>query len=1411
MAEVTDEIRKLAQEMGLDPQVLADAIEAPAPPLAPGERIRVGVAPTPGPYGLPEGTQDGTGVIPPAPPDTSDQPVTPPAAPSAPAAPVKVLPDDMAQQLEALKVTDTTQPPPQGLDVNPPQPPISMPDDLPLAKSVVKPVVPPVSDLTTPITAAANDYQQQGRQLLRGAVASATAAPFDAGAAMSALSGLVNSGPVGHNPKAVAEQARQAQLARSNAEGLHNTAEQMREGAAFATGANPNPDTAGQLLAKAIGTHASPNLPISVGMTAADLLSQAITPAAAEPTIGKPEAEIIMTKPGDSANVAPMSVVRVTHTVPTAGGPAKVSDGDYKIMGLMGALTLGAIFAPSVINAIKQRPLPRFRPVENAPQGTLAISNPIDLARTYDDQHAGIMRVARRAGMDPQALDNVQATFRIQSGSAARNLVNSAITTGRMETPSFQFKSQVALSDLAKRDTPAVRDYLHARDTFDDILQAEATINNKGKNAIAQQAAIGPVEVRGMTKQDTLNVINAFEQSDPTLKAISAAYRDIVTAMRSFNSKGEYATISKKELTKLNQTSKNYVPWKTEDGQIERVLDNTQGTRVSPFTALSTEMQSSMRFRMENEAKGLYIDEMRKINPSFAEKITAEELRKNKNWGPNTVKIYRRGKPEYYVTDPFIADVLKLDPYSVGGSLSQTLYATKRLAESGATGVLAPWFSVTSALRSWQIGKITGGKAILGGPTAGANGGPPMMVNLKPPTLLGMTQAVPAQLYPQLAKEMSKRLESTSGGWITKVLGPQTSQALSTRLADAYNRSFYAQLEHAGTHQGSFLQHQAQLNTALQTAMRQAQGPARDFLNSYKSFLQAVHNSASFDFAKKNVGSVPLPRLAQEARHLTGDPTVGGQFFRANTDRAGRAIRLEDNRPSTQLLTKAVQGYGFATEIGRRTVPWWNITTQGMKRIGESYIENPASFVGKAYLYQALPAAALYSYVRGLGIDPNGVSYSDYMMNRRSEYAKLMNWYIPIPGKPAEQGMEVPRFHELAPVAHMMETALDHVARSDLGQGSEDFMRQALSIVGGKDFFPSDNAGAIFNPKEDLRALGKSFYSAAIEPPTPPLANAVLAMTGQVAPQGVFGGEAYTKKTDPYDQLGGMNATSELMLRALGTGMGDIIGAGYAAYTQTPEGFLKGVKNGFTEGGKRAIMKTPIARDLLDIKPPETGNTRITDELFKKEKVINNLSRYYRTWTKADGQINTKMASKFGQGVVENLLGGGPPTEPSGISQPAPTNPLYTAFMTEVYKKFNNDADRNSKGEDVGGIGFKSLWRRYGDYTENLKRLRSINDGNNVTWQRQLDERPDQLAYLLENHVDSSNLNAVKNFYERKRQETARQILFTIRAVEEDFSNRLGREFHIEDLDPYAKGPLAGATLEPQPQIPPWADGTGLP
>jgi hypothetical protein len=1363
---------------------------------------------------------------PPAPDDQKlpqDQPVvqpqpTPAPTPSAPVAPApQAAPADVGAQLQGLLQPSQDQSPVENQDLgltgqlndNSNPPPVQAPQGL-LTGATVTPSVPisgnnlDMSQFSpdqfvqpkpepAPQPSLINEVVQQGRQALSGALSNATSTPVNLLAALSALV-AVPAKKLGYD--APAEITGR----------LAGEANRLREASDFATGASAQPATPGQTLARTIGTHASPSALMTGAMTLGDLASQALTPTPAE---AKPS----MTKEQANALLFPQqkpltpSVVRVTHTMPTAGGPAQVSDGDLSVLGLMGVMTIGAMFAPSVVSRINKTVLPKFnlnapRSVKNAAPGTEAISNRVDLARTYDDVDAGLFRVARRAGVDPLALERTQDLFHIQTGGASRNLINSAVLNGEMQTPTFTFKVPTPISQLALQDSKPFRDYLHASDTIDDIVQKEARIQNKGPQAVAAQAAIGPVTVRGMSIPDALAITNAIRQTNPEVVALAKAYRENVKEMRRFQGTGQYATLSKQEWTRLNRESQNFVPWRDESGAV-RVLGDGAPERLPPFDALKEEMQQSMRVRMENEARGSYIDNMRKVMPNSFVKITPQEFRDNPHWEKQVVTIYRRGKLERYTTDPFLADVLNHDPYAVSGTIAQGLYASKRLMESTATGVLAPWFASTSALRSWQIAKITTPEG------------------LKPPTLIGMTRALPEQVIPQVARAISQSLDN--GGWLPTVLGPSASQALSQRLAATYQNSFYALMERSGTHQGSFLQHQRDFNNVLDKMIGQTSGTAKSFFTGYKQFLNAIHNSPSFDFAMKNYNAKNPPQLAFEARHLTGDPQTAGQFLVDGK----RAIRMEKPLLGSDTLGKAAtlgtQGYGFATGVGREAIPWWNITTQGAKRIGQAYVENPQKFVMKTWTYQAIPAASLWLYTRGAGNDPTGKSYSDYQMRGRSEYNKLMNWYIPIPGRPAEDGFEIPRFHELAPFAHMMEVGLDHVARSSSYQASEDFMRAAFSMIGLPDTFPKTNGGALFSPGEDLKTLGNTFMDVAVAPPTPPLANAVMASQGMVMPQGIFGGEAYSKKQDPYDQLGGMNAQFELMARALGTGLADVIGSGYAAYTQTPEGVAKGLQNAMTEGSKRMIMKTPIARDIFNVKPPMSGNTDITSQLFAKEKVINNLSRYYRTWTRDGGNISTKMASERGGLVVEKLLGTGPSGQSAGLDQPPPTNPLYVAFMDEVYNKFNKDSPdkkvnprtgNKSSAKDAvwvpdeeGGIGAKSMWRRYGDYSTQLKRLRSINDGNAVTWQLSLSQRPEQLKYLKENNVDYQNPRAVRNFYEQKRQEVAKQILFTIRAVEEDFSKRIGKPFKIEDLDPYAKGPQAGQELAPQPVIPPWYDG----
>jgi hypothetical protein len=1048
-------------------------------------------------------------------------------------------------------------------------------------------------------------------------------------------------------------------------------------------------------------------------------------------------------------------------TIDTVGGPAKITTGELKTLGIMGAVTMGMAFAPRLYSKFKAGALPALMPsklrqwttvtprqVKDAPLGTMAISTPGDLARTYDDVNAGVLRVMRRAGVVAPAANRVQTAMRIQSRAGANALADSAVNLGEMQSTANRFYSSVPLGKLIHFESPEVTQYLHVLDTLDELkLQSLAGLNPRIKNPIST--------VLGLDLPGATQLKNNLERAYPQLPQISKAYRENLRALRKFETEGEYATSSRANTAYHNRHRPNEVPFR---GQ--RITGDPVD-RGSAIESLGEDMRARIRDRLQNEVVGMYVDEVRKVAPDLFKRVTREQLHRNPNYRKNTVSFKRRGKTETYATDPFLADVLRMDPYYINSTAGQFIYGTKRVFESATTGELAPWFAVTSALRSWQIGKLT------------------VPEGMRSPTALGTVLAIPQQLIPQMANAMANQLERSSAGWLGRVFGSGNIHAMAQRLAIQYERSLWFQLQTAGGGRGSILQQQLSANNRLTQAVQHASGPMKAVLEGYRAMLNAVHNSAAFNFAERNkptyyknrlrktLGMTPRPlksraELAMESRHLTGDPRVGGEYYvKSAASEAARPIRYETNSIVGRAIAKRVQEYGLLTEAGRKAIPWFNASVQGVKRIGQAYIENPAKFTMRLWLYQIAPGMATYMLSRALGNDPNGRSYVDHQMNGRSEYNKTMMFYIPIPGRPAEEGIEWPRVHEYSIGAHMGEIAMDHAFRSSIFSEKEDFMRAA-----------ADSVGVVFDPA------------------WPPAINAALASQGLIGAQGVFAGEAYRKKTDPFDQNGGMPNSIELFMRAMAAGIGDIVGTGAAAYATTPkeEGYAKAIANTFKAAGKRVVSKTPLVRDVANIHAPVSGNTAITEELFKKQRTLRELEQYYREWTKNAGLIGQKPRSKEGEAIATAALGERPPSEPAGINQPPPTNPLYALFIEEMHNRFFTDNPYAKNGDPTGAIGFLSLWNRYGLATRQLQRIRKVTDGNNVTWRRELEESPKQLDYLKRNGVDPYNITQVRNFYERQRQDAARVILFTIRDTEREFSQRLGQPFHIEDVNPYAKG-----------------------
>lgn len=1052
------------------------------------------------------------------------------------------------------------------------------------------------------------------------------------------------------------------------------------------------------------------------------------------------------------------------HTVvETVGGPKKVSKAEYATVGAIVLATAGMVLGPRIYRRFATGDLPRMRPVADAPAGTVAISKPGDLALTHHDANAGAMRLLRRTGIDPVAAREVDTTMRIQTRATANAMADSAINAGRMETPAFTFQSRTPLANLSPLESQPVRDYLHIMDTLDDLRQRSIQLLNH-----RQTRNVVPV-VRGHTIQSAGAVRRALEQSNPEVVQIAREYWDITRNLRNYESAGEYATVSRSRNAQLKRERAHEVPMHP-----RQIGDDFE--RGSATEALADDMRNRIRARLENEAKGMYIDRARAEMPNLFTRVTSEQLRDNPRWRRNAVEIFRRGEREIYIAEPFLADVLRMDPYYITSGIGNLFYMTKRALEVTTTGELAPWFAATSPLRSHQIGKFA-------------------EVEGNTPTLAGTFLAVPRQLGPQLAntrfvQHVAQRLNQGSGGWLGQVFGQQNVQALSARLAHAYDNSLYAQLQTVGGGRGSILQQQTTANNRLTRAIRRANGPARQFLEAYRSLLNAAHNAAAFDYYRRNQpgfrswsqramgkpsrargNNVSRSELAADTRNLTGDPRIGGEYYTTIPGAKGghaTPIRfVDDTSRVSHTLGQLARGHGALTEIGRTAIPWYNATVQGMRRIGEAYLENPSKFTARTWLYYIAPTASLYLGVKSLGNDPNGVNYLDYMMNGRSEYNKTMNWYIPIPGRPVEEGIEFPAFHELTIAKRMTDVAMDHAFGSPMLDQGDDMAKAAKSVA-------------------DV-----------LWPAWPPIAGMVAAHLGSTPPTGPFGGEPYRPQSDPFDQTGGMSKGAELYARSFAPGLADILGSSYAAATQTPDGYVQKIWNGARAGLRRVVEKAPVVRNILGITPARTGNTDVMEELFSKSKEITQLDRFFKQWTDQEGLIGReKPRSRGGEEIATDLFGPKIPRQSAGINQPPPTNPLYKMFMVELHDTFVRDTPNR------GGIGFQSMWDRFRMASENLRRLRKVNEGNQVTWERQLDERPEIVKYLKDNNVNYRDVKTVRNFFEKQRQDIARVMLSKIREVEAKFSKELGQKITIKDLDPYKNTGIQTETLiDPIPDI----------
>jgi len=412
-----------------------------------------------------------------------------------------------------------------------------------------------------------------------------------------------------------------------------------------------------------------------------------------------------------------------------------------------------------------------------------------------------------------------------------------------------------------------------------------------------------------------------------------------------------------------------------------------------------------------------------------------------------------------------------------------------------------------------------------------------------------------------------------------------------------------------------------------------------------------------------------------------------------------------------------------------------------------------------------------------------------------------MNFSIPLWGQPVEDGIELTFFHELNPFKRAVEIALHHMLGSDKpNEAPRDFWHAM-----------PDNVTQRRSTREDFWIAAHMFLETAAVPPMPPAASAVGARFNIRLPQGIFGGEAYPVKGDPYNQNGGLPTALEGTTRALFGGVAEAIGGFYAAASQV-EGDKSALWAGTKQVGEILAKKTPILRDWTRVLPDVSNNTDIAKEAFEYQREYNALARFFKKWTVHEGAVNVKPPS-IGGGILATERAGlfkfneGNP----GLPQPEPTNPMYIQFMQSFYNRFSKESPNFVKGKDEGGVGFKSLWANYGDATDKLNRLKDLNHGSYNRWQHMInmtEEEQNALptesqrtqAYLArlgkyeldQNGVDTTDRRQVVNFYRKKQFEALRVINYVRRQVEEEFTNsewnkanRGGKPVRLSDIKPF--------------------------
>jgi hypothetical protein len=1210
------------------------------------------------------------------------------------------------------------------------------------------------------------------------------------------------------------------------AQGAANTEATTQEAQKF-VGIDPKNMTPGQKTGQWLGENIGPGIVGTLKNLALSTLGESVIgPAADYMAKNYPIPNLNPIQPAEAASVfgKPPLIVQ------TPGGPVVMNDASIQQLVYGGVLSLGfGASMPATAKAVKMfkeaKPAawtglkdifdPR-REVTGAP-GTIAASIPSDILKGgIVDNYQAMLDIADRqakyqagtkVGIDPYAADAAKFKWRVQTGSGAQNLIHRAIVDGKLFTEDFRFDVPVSIGML--------HDFAQKNPAFPEYIKMRMIVEHLTNNAIARNklptTTRAPLSKFPDTIEDnfgrTYNLtvaqgkVHRMEIDNPDFVTQHINYQNNLAATRDFVSNRNTNWIE--HPLKLNSQATK-MPSAPIFSHTDRPISFLEPVLAgqNPLSVAETAMRKAIAKQMKFDAEQHYINNVASTE-AFTPR-TAEWVKNNGAVARENGAILTRkmgGETTHWTADPLVVSILNADHMPVTG-WGQGFQTMKNLFQTTTTGVAAPWFAPTGGIRAMEQGWATAPMGVRDaqGRTRVAAGP------------FSSLAAIPAQVVPRALNKLSptaawfeNKIQNSNLG---QLIDPKYHNLISRTMQKAYDDSFYKRMKDAGAYSGTTLQQDRVIHSNITAArlrntnpqlapihefmekvsdhwMKFAWNPTKATFHAANEVLRAVQEAPNYAWAYK-VGKTATDtdrptihgramsdaELAARMRNYTGDPSTRGFIY--STNPKTRKQELLNYQGPGEWRANLYKTLGVGVHGMRVTTPWAGVLIQSPAATLKAMRDNPVraslAFTASAvlpetvaYLWNLHQTEEEKKRAKAEG-RANYYDYNEYQMIGRGNNPLMNNVYFaPVGGGPPQTGLEFPHFQETIFQRYMTRA----------------FWQQYYGLN-------------MHNMSEDVAAAVHGFLGGAVVPPQPSWLTALYGMSGAVAPEGFLGG-IQKRKVNPYITLGGGESPTELTARALMPSLADIFiqaqqaGLNAPTWGDVPKAVGKQV-------GERVMERTAVLGSVLGYKPPVALSTEISEELWKRKHVIDDLLYRWKVWDTNRGDVRQKPASQEGGAHVRPYLPDMPPDEKTlipnpGEPQPAPKNPLYKMMMDEMQATFERDMPSK------GGIGWKSLWKDYMKYGSLVARMKTVNHGNEAHWMQEHAKNDAEIQFLNDHGVDPFNFKQVRDFYAAQHNDVANTMMRTIRATEQRIDAKpeirallKDKHFTVNMLDPNEVG-----------------------